>query len=1004
VRIALGTEDIAVCGACDPNQDGAVSIDEVVAAVASALHGCPIEPIFPADYRDTYREVRDCRLSVEHDFNYVRVLASPDAAQPYIDLANPLPVGSIIVKEEFSQADCSGDLVRYRAMRKEMPDYDRDGDWHWQEVSPDRVVKVDGKQTCIGCHQRPACLARDYMCTEGGPPQGRLQFVLKDLPPALLSITGTSPTDVYTVGADPKDGFGPYVLHYDGVSWHRLNTGTTGSNLWWISLTPIDGAYYMAGENGLILRYDVSAGKFEKQTTPGTALLYGIWGAAANDIWAVGGDPAEPDTGGVIWHYDGMAWTALDVTTLNPNGLPILFKVWGRSASEVYAVGRLGVILRFDGMNWAPVTSNFSFDLFTVHGNDTITAAVGSSEGGAVLELQGDEFVDVTPANAQQLNGIFIPPNGNGVAVGIAGSAALRSDMGWKLADTGLVTTRDFHATWVDPEGAIWAVGGNLNDFINGVLAYGGTRTIGSEIIDIDPCPPGVAGGPTTVSYSQQIRPLFQAAGCTSIVCHGGAFPNSNYDMRSYETLFGPGAAAKSFGLCEIVPGNPDPDTSFLINKLLPNPRFGQQMPSGGPPLTDDQMALLRTWIMEGAQDDSPPTPTRTPTRPTTPSPTATRTRTRTRGASLTAPSTTTPMPTMNTTPAAVCSEVGVICTMAGTGRSLFDGDGKPALDTSFYWPIGVNFDRNSRPLILDWNNLRLRRINADGRVQTIMGDGNEAAPEDGALASQTPLHHSSDVELDGQGRMYVAGYHVPYVFRVETDDRVTIIAGGGDVGNDGDGGPAREASMTSPYAVQPTSDGGVYVSDIGAHVIRVVDATGKISTVAGAAGSANIQSGYKGDNGLGTAALLNAPAGMTLDANGELYFCDSDNHVIRHIDGNGIITTFAGTGASGYDGDNEPARQATFTAPSDLLFAPNGDLYVADTGNNVIRRIDRNQIVTTVIGTGTSGFTGDQGSGRDATLKKPLGVRLSPDGSLWIADTLNNRVRRVFGFLSSVE
>src|SRR5262249_268738 len=157
--------------------------------------------------------------------------------------------------------------------------------------------------------------------------------------------------------------------------------------------------------------------------------------------------------------------------------------------------------------------------------------------------------------------------------------------------------------------------------------------------------------------------------------------------------------------------------------------------PSGNrTPLSDEQMAKVRTWILEGAQDDSAPTPTRTPTRPTTPSPTRTPTRTQTAGGTVL--STSTPEPTVNATPNAICSQPGTICTMAGTGASLFDGDGKPALETALYWPIRVTFDRNNRPLILDWNNLRLRRINVDGHVQTLMGDGLEAPPEDGALAS----------------------------------------------------------------------------------------------------------------------------------------------------------------------------------------------------------------------------------------------------------------------------
>jgi hypothetical protein len=212
---------------------------------------------------------------------------------------------------------------------------------------------------------------------------------------------------------------------------------------------------------------------------------------------------------------------------------------------------------------------------------------------------------------------VFIPPNGEGVAVGIAASIALRTAEGWELGDTGLNTILDFHGAWIDPEGGIWAVGGDLSiDMNQGMLAYGGRRSISSEIIDIARCPPSDGGGPMTVSYTNDILPLFAANGCATASCHGGAFPASGYDMRTYTTTFGPGAAARTLDVCEIVPG--DPGASFLIEKLLPNPRFGRQMPTDRPALSASDIDLIRTWISEGAQNDAASAPTSsgiTPTR-----------------------------------------------------------------------------------------------------------------------------------------------------------------------------------------------------------------------------------------------------------------------------------------------------------------------------------------------------------------------------------------------------
>ncbi len=359
-----------------------------------------------------------------------------------------------------------------------------------------------------------------------------------------------------------------------------------------------------------------------------------------------------------------------------------------------------------------------------------------------------------------------------------------------------------------------------------------------------------------------------------------------------------------------------------------------------------------------------------------------------------TATATSTPPPTA--TPTVGCETPGVICTVAGTGMSVFDGDGRPALQTSFYFPLGVCFDPSDQPLIVDWNNLRIRRINADGTIQTTMGKDYEDFPTDGALAIDTPLHHASDIAFDNAGNLYVAGNHVPVVFRVGTDNRVHTVAGTTDVGYDGDGGPALQATLNTPFAVLPTNDGGFYVSDAEAHVLRYVDSAGIIRTVAGTG-----TEGYSGDGGPAVAAQLNGPTHMRLDAQGNLYFCDTENHVIRRVDTGGTITTVAGTGEPGYTGDGGPAEQAKFSTPFDLRFTPDGTLYVADTGNNAIRRIDLAGIVTTVVGTGIRGFAGDGAAARLAQLNRPSGITFAADGALWIADTYNQRVRRVAAFLA---
>lgn len=330
---------------------------------------------------------------------------------------------------------------------------------------------------------------------------------------------------------------------------------------------------------------------------------------------------------------------------------------------------------------------------------------------------------------------------------------------------------------------------------------------------------------------------------------------------------------------------------------------------------------------------------------------------------------------------------------------SIFDGDGRPALQTSFYFPIDVDFDREGRPLILDWNNLRLRRLAEDGTIETIMGLDYEDFPTDGALAKDTPLHHASDIEFDDQWTMYVAGDHVPVAFRVGTDDRVFTVAGNGDYGYDGDEGPALQATLATPFGVLPDRAGGLYISDADAHVVRYVNAAGIIDTVAGTG-----LPGYSGNGGPGAEAQLGGPSRLKFGPDGAIYFCETRNHVVRRLAPDGMISTFAGTGQRGYSGNGGPARDAQLDSPYDLHFVANGDLYVADTGNNVIRRIDADGTISTVVATGARAFSGDGGSALDCEMNRPSAVNFDADGSMWIADTGNHRVRRAWRFLDTVE
>lgn len=206
-----------------------------------------------------------------------------------------------------------------------------------------------------------------------------------------------------------------------------------------------------------------------------------------------------------------------------------------------------------------------------------------------------------------------------------------------------------------------------------------------------------------------------------------------------------------------------------------------------------------------------------------------------------------------------------------------------------------------------------------------------------------------------------------------------------------GDRAFATQASLQEPtFAVQDFA-GNLYVSDFSAHRIRKILANGKITTIAGTG-----ISGFSGDNGPATSAMLSFPAGLAMDASGNLFIADSGNNRIRKISSAGIIKTIAGTGAAGYSGDNGPALQATFNQPYGLALDSHGNLFISDMGNSVVRKIDTAHIITTFAGTGVAGYGGDNGQATQAMLNFPRGLALDSVGRLFIADTTNHRVRKV--------
>ena len=351
----------------------------------------------------------------------------------------------------------------------------------------------------------------------------------------------------------------------------------------------------------------------------------------------------------------------------------------------------------------------------------------------------------------------------------------------------------------------------------------------------------------------------------------------------------------------------------------------------------------------------------------------------------------------------------GTISTVAGNNQAGagYSGDGSAATSAQLNNPVGVAFDSLGNLYIADYNNNVVRKVDTKGNISTVAGDyaSGKGYSGDGGLATSAQLYQPSGLAFDAAGNLYIVDNGNNVVRKVDMTGKIITVAGNNALGAgyNGDGGPATSAQLNLPLCIVLDAAGNLYIADTKNSAIRMVNTKGVITTIAG---SQKLGGGYSGDGGAATSAQLNYPAGLAVDTAGSLYIADQHNNVIRKVTTNGIIATIAGDGAASYDGDGSLATLAGLDTPLGIALDGTGNVYIADYNNYVVRRVDASGLIMTIAGSHVGsvfpssnsgpGYWGDGGPATYAGLGLPFGLTFDTQGNIYIADTTNNVIRKV--------
>jgi hypothetical protein len=330
------------------------------------------------------------------------------------------------------------------------------------------------------------------------------------------------------------------------------------------------------------------------------------------------------------------------------------------------------------------------------------------------------------------------------------------------------------------------------------------------------------------------------------------------------------------------------------------------------------------------------------------------------------------------------------ISTIAGNSISGSAGDGGAAVDANIRGANGLALDRFGNVYIADSLNHKVRKVTLDGKISTVAGMGTAGFSGDGAAATKAMLNYPVMLAFNAAGELLISDYGNHRIRRVGLDGNISTIAGTGTEGFAGDGGAATAAQLNNPIGIAVASDGSVYVSDTQNHRIRKIATNSIITTVAGTG-----TLGFAGDGGIATAAQLNYPGAIVFDAAGVLYIADYANNRVRYILSDNTIATLTGNGTAGFAGDGGDATLAQISGPFALSVGPNGNVLIADQNNNRIRTI-ANGTITTIAGGTTTALLGDGAAATDAFISAPSGLATDAAGQVFISDRGNIRIRKV--------